>query len=126
MNFIQPIIGLHGLYFLFLGFRYLLAFLSTKEIIYLYPSIMVIYGATLFLSSIGLESKKIIAFYSTIVAYSVLVLVRTVNGIRYFNLNGFDTMPFVGLTVGNILMLWVCLYIYKEKNKEIHRKEKSI
>ncbi|MCC5912629.1 MAG: hypothetical protein JJT76_19595 [Clostridiaceae bacterium] len=126
MNFIQPITALHGLYYLYMGWQYLRSFLATKEIIYLYPSIMIIYGVILFFSAIKLEDKKIISYYSIIVVYCVLTITRTVSGISYLISNGLDSVPLIGLIVGNGLMVGICCYVHKEKNKVIAIKNKLL
>ncbi|SET61606.1 hypothetical protein SAMN05660297_02938 [Natronincola peptidivorans] len=126
MNFIKPIIALQGLYYLYIGWRYLRSFLSTKEIIYLYPSTSIIFGAILFFSAIKLQDKKLIHYYNIIVVYCVLIIIRTVSGINYLRSNGVDSGTFIGLIVGNALMVGLCYYVYKEKNEVIDIKDNSL
>lgn len=115
MGIIITLIGLHGVYFLFMGLKCLSNFISTGEIIYLYHSTRGIIGIVLFLSAIGLDSNKLISYYSTISVYCLLIIIRISYGISYFISNGFAVMEFTALMTGNILMAWICYYIFKKK-----------
>ncbi|SDL05777.1 hypothetical protein [Natronincola ferrireducens] len=126
MNFIQPIIALHGFYYLYMGWPYLRSFLSTKEIIYLYPSTSIIFGAILFFSAINLQDKKLIHYYSIIIVYCISIIIRTVSSINYLISNKFDSAVLIGLIVGNVLMAGFFYYVYKEKNKVIDMKDKPL
>ena len=124
MDLIQTIVGLHGLYFLYMGFRYLHSFLSTKDFIYFFPSMIISLGVILFFSARKLNDKKIYSYYSIIVSYSILIIARTYNGIKYLISKPPDSAIFiVGLIVGNALMAVMCCYVNKEKNRVIEEKQ---